>query len=181
MSIVTPPILTKLHDAEIDYLTPVQEQALQKLIQNMNFLGSLIAIGSIIYVNTGQPGVAIPDPDLWQICDGTEILNPFSPLASIGIETRFTPDLRNKFARCALDADVNGTGGNNVYDAEHSHGGETGETTPSPNVYWEGGLFGPHDRRKGDTHKHDLTTALTDEITVDYPAHLKVNAYMKIV
>ena len=171
----------EMDDDQGKFATIMSHELATLIQQNIAYLAASIPIGHIAPIMVNIPGVPTPDPNVWQLCDGSEITNPFSPLASVGINQRYTPDLRNKYPRCALLETTNPTGGTQTYDAEHDHGGVTGDTTPTPNVYWEGGLFGPHDRRKGDLHNHDLGNALADDIVVDYPAHLKVNAYMKIV
>lgn len=95
--ITTPQQFTKTHKEEVFYENSINEETIKKIIYNNNWLLDLVPIGSIVYIQTNQIGGGTPDPNVWQFCDGSEIVNPNSPIRSIGLNQRFTPDMRSRF------------------------------------------------------------------------------------
>lgn len=175
MSETTPPELTLMHQGEIDYQTPVHEEQIRKLIQNFNYLGVLIPVGTIIWFQLNQIGVNAPNASVWQLCDGSEITLPASPLKTIGINTRNVPNLLSKYPRPALNTTTNPTGGTQTYSVAHSHGGSTGGDDPGGSQQYEAG----GNRRHRVSHTHSIDEDLGD-VTVDAPAWVKLVPYMKI-
>lgn len=174
MSVTTPAIFTPIHREEATYKGPVHEELLRKIAQNFNFLGVLVPVGTIVYVEINKVGVVAPDESIWQICDGSEITNSNSPLRSQGLISRFVPDLLGKHPRCANVSNLNPEGGTYNYDFSHSH--TTGNNTPAaPNTLGEEG-----GRRVGNTHTHGIKSDLANQ-SFDFPAAIKFVPYMKIV
>lgn len=174
--VVTPPIFTPMHREEASYQTPTHQELVRKFARNFNFLGNLIPVGAIIYVEINKVGVPAPDENVWQLCNGDEITNVNSPLRSVGIIQRFTPNLLGKHPRSAMDPNLNTQGGTYSYDLSHSHGGATGANTPpAPNTLEQDGP-----RRVGPTHTHSISVDLKD-VVLDFPAAVKYVPYMKIV
>lgn len=102
-------------------------QELATAIYNNNvWLNALIPVGMVIPIMTNIPGVASPDPNIWQECDGAEITNENSPLRSFGGVQYFTPNLIDKYIRVPTSFGFAGLdGGVNAYDFTHNHGGYT--------------------------------------------------------
>ena len=171
--ITTPPIYTPIHDIETDYLSPINEETLHKMILNNNWLLDLKPIGSISFFQTNQPGTSSPDPMTYQLCDGSEITHPNSPLRSIGLNQRFTPDLRGKYPRGATNFSSNPTGGTWDHNVNHAH------TTGIPSSIG-GRMQKKGDRRRRDVHTHAINAALNNPTVVESPAYITYNAYMKI-
>jgi hypothetical protein len=177
MSEYIPPIFTPMHDSEINIDVPAHEEVMKKLIANFNFVGNLLPVGAVIFVNVNNVGVSIPNPNVWQECNGSKITHPDSPLRSVGVDEKFTPNLQNKYVRCATQTLTTlPTGGNQSFDLEHDHLGGTGnDDPPGPDAYESSG-----DRRIRVTHSHSIDSDLQTTITVDAPAYMRLVAYMKI-
>lgn len=172
--IVTPPINTPIHDMETDFQSPINEETLHKMIVNNNWLLDLRPIGSIVFINTNQSGASTPDPSVYQICDGSEITHPLSPIRSIGLSQRFTPDLRGKYPRGANNWTTNPMGGTWDHNVEHNHG------TGGPSSIGATITANKGDRSRRDVHTHSIGNALTSPLTIETPAYIVYNAYMKI-
>lgn len=172
--IVTPPINTPIHDIETDYNSPINEETLHKLIYNNNWLLDLRPVGSIVFINTNQFGASTPDSAVYQICDGSEITHPNSPIRSFGLNQRFTPDLRGKYPRGANNWTTNPSGGTWDHNVAHAH--STGGYSTIGNTI----TANKGNRRRRDQHTHSIGSALTSPLTVETPAYIVYNAYMKI-
>jgi hypothetical protein len=176
MSFFIPSVFTEYDLSEVDLHNPTQEELIRKMIANNNLLLDLIPIGAIIYLNDNQSqGVSI-NSQLWQICDGSEITNPLSPIRSLGIFQNFVPDLRDKYIRGANDEVNNNSGGSHAHGLNHTHvigaGGGGGSGLDNETK-------GPGDQRHGPAHNHGLDEdlAITEIIT---PKFVYLNAYMKV-
>jgi hypothetical protein len=175
MSIITPPVFTPVHEEETQYLRAIMEDTIRKMIQNNNFLLDLAPLGKIIFVNPNQLGGGQPPSDFWQICDGSEITNPNSPLRSIGLNLRFTPNLKDRYPCGSVDAVSNPTGGTHTHFLNHSH--TTGTASADG-----GGLRKKGDRRRRNNHTHAIASQYPTEGTViEAPAYVYYIAYMKII
>jgi hypothetical protein len=178
MSIIVPPVFTDMHEEEVDVESPGSELILQKLIQNSNFLGDLFPVGFIMGFNVNQLGAPSIDPNYFQLCDGSEITHPNSPLRSIGVNQRFTPTLNEVYPKFANAATGNPTGGSFDFNIDHNHGGVTGTSTGTSFIIYNDGKddskpwFNPH--------SHAIQTG-PGILTKDYPAWLKLAPYMRIV
>lgn len=178
MPAVTPVVFTPIHDEEANVQASFNEQTVKKIIRNINFLGQLVPLGTIHTVNINQVGVSPLDPNVWQLCDGSEITNSASPLRTIGFLQNFVPNIDEKYIKAAATTSGNGQSGTWDYPVGHSHGGNTGDRSPgSPIAYQED--EGDGVRRIGGGHTHSISGAL-GTITIDHPQWLKVAAYMKI-
>lgn len=173
MAITYPQVFTSTEDAETVKNRPVSEEVVRKFIQNSNLLGSLCPIGSIRAVLISAVGVHPPNVDLWQIADGAQITHGASPLTSVGIFLRYTPDFTNTYMRGAMAEAVNNSGGSHTTDLSHTHdtdvvcGNKVGE---------EG------DERKGypeECHSHTTQPDLSSEYPLEV-SHQELAIYLKI-
>lgn len=173
MAINYPPIFTQILDEEVTYNRPVTEETLKKMAQNMNMLSKLAPVGTIRAVNLNQIGVSVPSADIWQLCDGSEITNPTSPLRTVGLLNRFTPNLLGRFIMGASGTGSNTTGGDTSIALIHSHSGFTGGNGPNSTIGEEG-----EEKHSRHDHVHFINPALP---TIDIkPIHFVVALYIKI-
>ena len=173
--IVTPPVFSPVHEEETTYLRSVAEETIRKIIRNNNFLLDLAPIGRIIFVNPNQLGGGQPSSEFWQICDGTEITNPNSPLRSIGLNLRFTPNMKDLYPCGAIDENLNPQAGSHTHFLSHAH--STGTASADG-----GGLRKKGDRNRRNPHTHTLATQYSSDGTIiEAPAYVYYIAYMKIV
>lgn len=179
MSVVIPDIFTGIHDEETAVEATVNEQTIKKIIRNSNFLGDLVPIGTIQMVNINQVGVAPLSPNVWQLCDGNEIVHPDSPLRTIGFNQNFTPNIDEKYVRNAPAVTGNSVGGSWTFALGHNHGGLTGARDPAVVVNYDN-WTDDSANSAGLPHQHSIHTALGTDITIDYPQWFKVAAYLKI-
>jgi len=177
MAKVLPPVATDILDEETAILATSSEQLKKKIIHNLNFYGMLHTIGSIANIQINQVGVSAPNSSIWQLCDGSEIVDPGSPLRTIGLTTRFTPDYDLKFLRIDDTVDENPVGGSDTFNLTHDHGGQTTGLTPVQPVLGNTGS----DRKNHDPfHEHGISDDLTSPIAIDSPAGYNLAPYMKI-
>ena len=129
---------------------------------NIELLQKCFPLGEIVPILVGIPNVPIPDANVWQECNGSEILNPNSPLRSMGALNNYTPDLRERFIKVPqLFGESGILGGlNNNYIFRHNHAGVTG------------GAATPEKARSGS----DAAMAARDHThTIDYSFDYAVN------
>lgn len=172
--IVTPPVFTPIHEEETNYLSPNSEEIIKKMIRNSNFLLDLAPVGTIIWINPNQLGGGQPSSRFWQICDGSEITDANSPLRSIGLELRYTPNLRNNYPCGTNNPTSNPSYGSHNHSLQHSH------TTGGANTDG-GGLKKKGNRNRRNPHGHILATQYDEVTTIEAPAYVYLIAYMKIV
>lgn len=175
MSVTVPPIFTPIRDEEIASLVSSQEETLRKVFQNLNFFGNMAPLGTIKFVHINQFGVKPVNSQSYQFCDGSEITSPTSPLRTVGLNLRFTPNLLNNYPRAAVNPTGNATGGTNVWNLKHSHGGTTGGMDSLGSFNGTDG----DERKSTETHTHDMTDDLSNG-TYESPAYFAIAAYMKI-
>lgn len=176
MAVTTPPIFTPVHTEEVSRNgthESVNEETLTKIVQNNNWLHDARPIGSIIFVQVNQNGVEVPDPSMFQICDGSEITHPDSPLRSIGVNTRFTPTFQDRYLRVSPNLSSNPTGGSQDHNLQHDHN-TGGPSAAGPGLEKKG------DRRYRVPHTHDIAQQYANPTYLDAPAYIKLIAYMKI-
>lgn len=164
-------------DDDLTEFGRIVSQELATLIkENIDYLHASIPVGQVCPIMVNIPGVATPDPAVWQLCDGSEITHPSSPLRSTGGNTHFTPNLTDRFVRFVTTVGESGTsGGANTTTAfSHSHGGWTGE--------WES----PEDADPSNnaqntsiTHRHTIANDLTTPINME-PEYFILKFFMKI-
>lgn len=168
------PVFTPMHNEEARLLVTSNEEALRKVIRNLNTLGNMLPLGHVATVNTNQAGVPPIDTSMYQYCDGSEITNPLSPLRSIGLSLNFTPNMVNKFPRGAALATGNATGGDTAWNLAHNHGGNTTAAGGGATDCEEG-----DEQRTSTEHTHTIAASLEDG-TLDWPAWVGLAPYMKI-
>lgn len=126
MAVTYPPVYSPVFDAEFDVESPVSEETVRKLIQNCNMLSLLACVGQVGMFQPNIPGCPPLSVIQFQFCDGNEITDTTSPLASSGGVTRNTPDLRGKYIRNAHNSTTNGSIGAATINLSHDHGTHTG-------------------------------------------------------
>ena len=135
-----------------------------------------MAPGSIVLFNVNQPGADVLDDTIWQLCDGSEIIHPDSPLRTIGVSHRYTPDIDEKLLRVGDLYDNSQYAGIYSWTFEHNHTGYTGLRDPNMLLVYDGDEY----RWAGTQHSHVIDNALSAPVTLDYPAWFRLAAYMKI-
>lgn len=107
----------------------VSQELAKDIADTVDYLVKSIPIGQISPIMTNITGVPTPDPNIWQLCNGSEITNVNSPLRSVGGLQRFTPDLQDKFIRFVSNLGIVGQnfGSNTTSDFAHDHDGLTGD------------------------------------------------------
>lgn len=167
--IVRPNKFSDLYDEDFNANAPVTEEALMKLIYNMNLLRALMPIGMVKAYQVNIPTVPRPSEVLFQYCDGSEITEPTSPLNGVG--TQNVPNLVGKYIR----GDDGGAevGGNATVDFTHTH-------TTGPNAFPPTNKLEAGDEKDAsqNAHTHDVPNGL-GEVTMDV-AHMQICFYMKI-
>lgn len=173
MAITVPPIFSGILDNEVTYKHSVSEETVRKMVQNTNLLGKLSPIGSIRMIQFNAFGVHSPDPTLMQLCNASEIVDPNSPLRTMGIIQHFTPNLLGLYPRGAANALSNPTGGAPTVNLSHSHGGSTGSL--------EGSIVGEEGEEKTArvNHSHPINPDLNGAEPLD-PSHQVLAWYLKI-
>lgn len=176
-NVIIPPIFTEYHNEELVLLSPGNEELMSKIVINNNFLMNLLPLGSILWIDINKPGgIGVPNSSVYQECDGAEIVNPSSPLRSVGIFQRFTPDIRNKYPRGANSIDANSSGGSHNHSLLHSHGGATGGGGGGGD-----GIEDEGDRRHTGVHSHSIAAQYTSPTLIESPKFVYFIAYMKII
>jgi hypothetical protein len=177
MAIVTPPIFTGLHEEEIlenSRLLSFNEEFYKKLGLNNNWLIDLRPVGSICFINVNQLGGSVPDTSVWQQCNGSEITNPNSPIRSIGINRRYTPDFRDRYLKIHPTAIGNTMDGTQTHLLQHNH------STGYPSSVGSG-LEDKGDRHRRVAHTHNIAVQYEEETIFDSPAYIYLIPYMKVV
>ncbi len=144
-----------------------------ELKENIDLLQMAIPVGEIIPILVNLPNVPVPNPDIWQECNGSEIVNPNSPLRTIGIIKNYVPDLRDRYLKVSPN-NSNAVGGSQDHSLQHSHA-----TGPASSI--GGGLDDKSDRRRRVNHGHQIATQYEEVTTITSPAFYKFVAYMKVV
>ena len=162
-------------DNNITDFASIISQELATLIKgNIDYIQKSIPIGSIKPIMVNIPGVAAPDPNIWQECNGSEITNPNSPLRSTGSQQRFTPNMVDRYIRGATTPGESGSSaGSNNTTMSHNHTGVT-EGHVSPENDDDGGA-----RNVQWVHVHGIASDLTTPISME-PAFMIVKFFMKI-
>lgn len=174
--ITIPDIFTEILDSEVGFERPCSEEVKRKIAQDLNFLSQLALIGSITPLALNQPGVSSPEPTVHQLCDGSEITNATSPLRTMGIDMRFTPDMRNRYLRGANAGTVLGNelGGAATLNLAHAHGGFTGAFAHAIL-----GEEGNDNTVPANNHAHPISSDLSAMEPLE-PAHQQIAYYLKI-
>lgn len=173
MAIVKPAKFIPLTTFETAYLSTVSEETTRKIAQNLNKAADLVPIGSIRGFNPAQPGYQAIDTSIWQVCDGAEIVNPNSPIRTIGVTHSFTPNMLDRFPVGSPDLVSNALIGTPSIDLTHNHAGNT-EVTDGDHIGAKG-----HFAQIRDPHTHTINNDLG--VTALQPAHHELVFYMKVV
>jgi hypothetical protein len=180
MAITRPPALNELHVEDFDQNQPVTEDTIRKLIQNMNMLRALSPIGMVKAYHVEIPGVKLPDINLYNLCDGSNITASESPLFGFGATP--TPDMRDKFF-CGKPAGGGpATGGNATLALEHTHATQNyNADVPGSQEYQE------YDQQLGwrtKFHNHGNLPAgplgPTSDGLILNPIHMKMCFYLRV-
>jgi len=96
------------------------------LYNNAIILNSMIPLGMVVPIMTNIVGVPEPDPNMWQECNGNEIINENSPLRTVGEVRNYTPNLIESYIKIPTSFGLSGTeGGINIFKFTHNHTGHT--------------------------------------------------------
>lgn len=151
----------------------VSTELFTKIAENINYMIASVPVGTIMPILYGFTGVPLPDPTLWQLCDGSMVTDQKSPLRNSA-----TPDyttLGGLYMKAAASVGTVGNiAGSHTVDLRHSHGGVTGNWADTAN---EGDREGA-DRFEVNEHHHGI---FEDLFVVDVqPNHFTVLHYIKI-
>lgn len=145
--------------------------------KNLEFLRAVCAIGEVAPIMVNIPGVPLPNPNYFQECDGSEIINENSPLRSLGVTQHFTPDMRDRYIFVTKVGSQNaGTpgGSNTTYAFKHNHGGYTGSVASA-----EGSRGSNESREAAWSHNHSIAYDFPNAINMEPPFYT-VKFYMRI-
>lgn len=114
---------TPLSTHETDFGTSIAQSLWEKVADGQNWLNLTVPIGYLMFFNASQTyanGTSIPkpNPELWFLCNGDQIIDPDSPLNGV-----LVPDLRNLFLKGGNTLGL--TGGALTTNLAHTHGGIT--------------------------------------------------------
>jgi hypothetical protein len=171
MAIQTPTIAQKLDTISLDYGSALAESTYKQMGQQVNRLIDCVPIGTIMMFAINQPGVSAPNPNLWQLANGAEITNPDSPLRTIGINVRYTPNLVDRFIYGSTTGGAGAYGGEATTDVNFGDPGSATSSVPDPVVSSGSNIVGPY----SPPHNHNFGTR--SNIPPYYTAafYLKIN------
>ena len=166
----------KIDEDDLEFGDIVSYELATIIKDNIDLLSLAVPTGEVVPIMVGIPGVPTPDANIWQECNGSEIINENSPLRTIGGVQRFTPDLRERYIKVPQIFGQSGDEGglNDSYIFRHNHAGVTG------------GFVAPED---GDPSGSQFMTAINHAHTIDYsfdfatnvePPHFTVKWFMRI-
>lgn len=167
---------TGIDDNVTEYGDIVASETALAIMDNLNYLIDSVPPGKIIVHLYGLAGVPAPDPEIWQLCDGSAITNPLSPLR--GSNTPNYADNGRMMVGAASVGTVGNYGGERNKNLAHDHGGATaganwtvdhGDTDESNDEFHP---FNPD-------HTHTISSNLSAAVNFD-PVHIKVRHYIKI-
>lgn len=160
-----------------DFSDVVSQELATQLKLNIDFLQSVCAIGQVAPIMTGIPGVPTPDPNYWQLCDGSEIINENSPLRTKGASQHFTPNMVDRFIMMVKPGgQASGTPGgeNATYAFQHNHGGYTGSVGSNSDVD-----HSHNTREAAFSHNHTINYSFNYPVNCEPPFYT-VKYYMRI-
>jgi hypothetical protein len=165
--------IKKFSDLEKDSFSTIAQANWQKAAQLLNYLNASIPVGMIIFVRTTQDALPEePDPQYWQYCDGSAVVNALSPLLGQNV-----PDLRDKYIKhpSELESELQ-TAGSDTKNLQHSHGGFTGYRFDA------GGYSADNDNEFSGpyNHRHAMGNAMSTAQDIK-PQYRALKAYIRIV
>jgi hypothetical protein len=162
---------TPLDDALTTEGNLVSVETFTAIANGLAYLQDSMPVGTEVVVLTGFPGVPTPNPQIWQLCDGSLVTNQNSPLRNQNTPNRASTGFLH---RGAAAGQVGLTGGTNTKDFTHAHGGLTGVFTPRPNNLDEEDVF-----NEGIAHAHGIFQDLS--VRNVEPPNIRLNHYIKIL
>jgi hypothetical protein len=156
----------------------ISNELLAEFKANIDFMSAFCPVGSVAPIMVGLPGVPEPDPNIWQECNGLEIINPNSPLRSQGDSLRYTPNMINRYIRVPINFGFAGNPGgyNETLQFKHNHGGRTTTAGTGGDVK-SGSFFGG--RKHTRNHSHKINNSFPNPVNVEPPFYT-VKFYMRI-
>lgn len=158
---------------ESDFGTSIAQVLWRKIVDHVNWLNAALPVGTVEYFHGGQlyaNGDPIAPPNsCWQLCDGSVVSNPNSPLNG-----QTLPDMRGRFLKGGTTPGT--TGGSDTMNLAHSHGGATAATFDGEDSFDSAGgsaQGGPS------FHNHSISTALGTVSRL--PPYAELQPYMRIV
>lgn len=168
--------MSKIDDASLsDFGDIVAWQLSTALKVNIDFMSAFCPVGNIVPILVGMTGVPTPDSNIWQECDGSEIVNENSPLRSQGGSPRYTPNMIDKYLRVPTNFGLSGNQGgvNATLVFKHNHGGTTNTVSTG------GDVDSGHNKRHTKNHSHKINTSFSNPINIEPPFYT-VKFYMRI-
>jgi hypothetical protein len=167
--------VSNINDNMSDFGDIVSQELASQIKTSLDLIDKMLPIGWIGPIMVNMAGVS-PNPDIWQLCDGSEITNVNSPLRSVPSIPRFTPNLTDRFIRMTTSLGVVGnSGGVKVFNFAHDHGGRTGTFTTQEGVdSTKSGLT-----NTSFSHNHSISSSLPGDRQME-PPFIHIQYYMKI-
>lgn len=162
-----------LESHETDFGSSIAKSIWEKIANFHNWTESAIPVGYIMFFNgsrtyANSSPIALPNPNLWVLCDGQVINDPESPLNGVA-----TPDLRKKYLKGGTT--IGNTGGQETINLAHNHGttlmfanDESGRSNART-----GG-----DYRAGSSHTHTIATRWSSAESI-LPPTMELQFYMR--
>lgn len=158
-----------------EYGDIIAYELMTKFKDSIDFMNIFCPVGAVAPIMFGLPGVPVPDLNMWQECNGSEITNPNSPLRSQGASRRYTPNMINRYMRVPINFGLAGNSGgfNTTLQFKHNHGGTTNT------VGVGGAIKSGHNANTAISHSHEITTSFPNRVNVEPPFYT-VKFYMRI-
>ena len=158
---------------EVDFGTSIARSIWSKVANYHNWTNSSIPVGFLMYFYGSQTranGVLVdaPNPNLWVLCNGQQIVDADSPLNGM-----FTPDLRNRFLKGSTS--VGNTGGQSTINLAHNHGNTL---VPENDESGTSNARAGGDYVAGATHTHNVDTKWSSAEPI-LPPYRTLQIYMR--
>ena len=169
---------TFLDNNEVAFDDIVSHELATKINANINYLIDSSPVGKVVFILYGLAGVPIPDPVIWQECDGSLITNQQSPLRGTNTPNHKTNGLMIRGAEAP--GSIGALGGQRYHNLTHNHGGTTTNISyeqPPQEAYavtvTVAGAYSFLD------HEHTISNSLSSSQNFD-PASYLIKSYIKI-
>ena len=142
---------------------------------NIDFMQAFCPVGQVVPIMVGIVGVPLPDSNFWQECNGSEIINPNSPLRTQGPIINYVPNLIDKFVRMPISFGQSGVnaGFNSTILFKHDHGGVTSVADPGNDID-DGSTV-----QDAVSHSHTVSMDFPNPVNMEPPFYT-VKFYMRI-
>jgi len=166
----------KIDNSDLSFGDVVSYEVATDFKENIDLLTLMVPVGEIFPIMVGIVGVAYPDSNIFQECNGSEIVNANSPLRSIGGQKRYTPNMIDRYIKVptAFGESGNVGGFNNSWIFRHNHAGLTGTVT-SP----EDGDASSSQDMTAMSHNHTISYDFDHAVNVE-PPFMTVKYFMRI-